>query len=100
MKDIDKRLVEVDAILNKLDDRYKRKIPKQFWKFIKNNKNNEYIYYFQGKARKDIHIDTICILTYVNIRYLMNNQEKQKMIEILKIDKKANLMKDLNNNKI
>ena len=30
----------------------------------------------------------------------MNNQEKQKMIEILKIDKKANLMKDLNNNKI
>ena len=100
MKDIDKRLVEAAAILNKLDDRYKRKIPDQFWEFIKNNKNNRYIYYFDEKESINIHIDTICILMYVNIRYLMNQQERQKMKEILKIDKKANFMQDLNDNKI
>ena len=91
MRNLDKRLVEVEAILNKLSDKNKNKIPKQLWDFIKDNKDNNYIY--RLNKREDIHIDTICILTYVNMEYLMNNAEQKKMKEILEIDQKYKFYK-------
>ena len=35
MIDVNKRLVEVETILEKLDTTYKNKIPKELWDFIK-----------------------------------------------------------------
>lgn len=87
MKELGKRLVEVELILNKLDDKYKKMIPNKFWDFIKTNKDNYYSCHIDFEISK-IHIDTISILTYINKEYLMKYDEKVKMNEILRIDNK------------
>ena len=35
-----------------------------------------------------LNLDTICILTYINMQYIMNYKQKKVMIDILKLDKK------------
>ena len=45
MIDLNKRLVEVETILGTLDNTYKNKIPKEIWKYIKQHKDNDYIFY-------------------------------------------------------
>ena len=46
MIDVNKRLVEVETILEKLDTTYKNKIPKELWDFIKQNKDTDYSFYY------------------------------------------------------
>lgn len=79
MVEMNKRLCETEYILNKLEKPYKNKIPKEVWDFINDNKDKNYIYnYDDDKALIDnnIHIDTIAILTYINIKYLLNDEQK------------------------
>ena len=40
MKDLNKRLVEVEYILKKMDNEYIRKIPQKIWDYIEENKDN------------------------------------------------------------
>lgn len=89
MESENKRLVEVECILKKLESKYINKIPKEIWNFIEQNKDKEYIYkYDESKALEDqdLNIDTIAILTYINMEYLLNEKEKSEIQEILKID--------------
>lgn len=89
MEDISKRLVEVEYILKKLDDEYISKIPKEIWDYIEENKDKRYIYnYDENKTlvEQKLSIDTISILTYINMEYLLDEQEKKEMEELLKKD--------------
>ena len=89
MEDIKKRLVEVEYILKKLDDEYVRKIPKEIWDYIEENKDKNYIYnYDESKtlAQQKLSIDTISILTYINMEYLLDEKDKKEMEELLRKD--------------
>ena len=89
MEDISKRLVEVEYILKKLDDEYIRKIPKEIWNYFEENKDKSYIYnYDESKTldQQNLSIDTISILTYINMEYLLDEKDKKEMQELLRKD--------------
>ena len=70
MIDLNKRLVEVETILGTLDNTYKNKIPKEIWKYIKQHKDNDYIFYYDKEKllmNQTLNIDTVAILTYINM---------------------------------
>ena len=80
MKEMNKRLCEVEYILSKLEKSYQEKIPKEIWQFINENKDKTYIYNCDDNKKlidNNIHIDTIAILTYINIQYLLNEEQKK-----------------------
>ena len=82
MKDLNKRLVEVEYILKKMDNEYIRKIPQKIWDYIEENKDNNYVFsYDENKSlvEQKLNGDTISILTYINTEYLLD--EKQKKVE-------------------
>ena len=86
MVDINKRLVEVEAILEKLDITYKNKIPKELWDFLKKNKDNDYSFYYDdgnSLINQSLNTDTVAILTYINMEYLLNENQKQDIKQIL-----------------
>ena len=79
MKEMNKRLCEVEYILSKLEKYYQEKIPKEIWQFINENKDKTYVYNYDDNKKlidNNIHIDTIAILTYINIQYLLNEEQK------------------------
>lgn len=87
MKDINKRITEVEYILNKLETKYKDKIPNEIWKYLEENKDKDYIYNYDDKKElkeNNLHVDTIAILTYLNMEYLLDENEKiyiKKMLD-------------------
>lgn len=90
MVEENKRLVEVEYILKKLDDEYIKKIPQEIWDYIDENKDRSYIFNYDGNKTLDeqnLSIDTISILTYINIKYLLNEQQKKEMLKFLREDK-------------
>lgn len=89
MEDLNKRLVEVEYILKKLDDEYIKKIPQEIWDYIEENKDKNYIFnYDENKTlvEQNLSIDTISILTYINMEYLLGKEQKKEMIEFLRKD--------------
>lgn len=83
--DYRKRLVEVDEILSYLDEEEYEKIPKEVIQAIKDNKDNEYTWkYDETKELKDQDVskDTIAILSYLNMEYLLNEKQKKVMEQI------------------
>lgn len=89
MENLDKRLTEVEYILKKLDKEHINKIPKEIWDYIKENKDESYIFNYDSSknlVEQNLSINTISILTYINIKYLLNEDQKKEMIELLRID--------------
>ena len=89
MENLNKRLVEVEYILKKLDDEYIKKIPQEIWDYIEQNKDKDYIFnYDENKSlvEQNLSIDTISILTYINTEYLLDEEQKKEMIEFLRKD--------------
>ena len=85
MVDYNKRLVEVDEILNYLSEEDYEKIPKDIIEVIKENKDTEYTWkYDTSKSLKeqDVSRDTIAFLAYLNMEYLLNEQQKNLMQKI------------------
>lgn len=114
MEDLNKRLAEVEYILKKLDDKYLNKIPQEMWDYIEENKDKNYIFnYDESKTlvEQDLNIDTISILTYINMEYLLDEEQKKEMIDFLRKDEaiaeqekskrynSEDLFKNRNNNK-
>ena len=82
MEELSERLIEVD-------EKYKKKIPQEFFEFM--NKNKDINYKFQYDDSKSIiennlHIDTISLLTYININFLLDAESKKEMISLLNED--------------
>ena len=89
MKDLNKRLVEVEYILKKMDNEYIRKIPQKIWDYIEENKDNNYVFsYDENKSlvEQKLNGDTISILTYINTEYLLDEKQKKEMINYLRKD--------------
>lgn len=89
MIDLNKRLVEVNEILNYLPEDDLMKIPENIRNTIKENMDKNYTWiYDYSKHLKDQNLnrDTIIILSYLNTEYLLNNEQKQLMKEIHKLN--------------
>lgn len=89
MEDLDKRLVEVEYILKKLDDEYINKIPQEVWDYITENKDENYIFKYDDDktlAEQNLSIDTISILTYINMEYLLEEEAKRELLALLNND--------------
>ncbi len=89
MEDLNKRLVEVEYILKKLDNEYIKKIPQEIWDYIEENKDKNYVFNYDDNrtlVEQKLNIDTISILTYINMEYLLGEEQKRGMIEFLRKD--------------
>ena len=89
MEEINKRLVEVDYILKKLDNKYINKIPQEVWDYITENKDKNYVFKYDDDktlAEQNLSIDTISILTYINMEYLLEEESKRELLTLLKND--------------
>ncbi len=87
MIDFSKRFVEVDEILNYLSEDNYKKIPNNIINYIKINKDNTYTWkYDTTKKLKDQKVsdDTIAILSYLNMEYLLNNEQRELMKKLHK----------------
>ena len=85
MVDYNKRLVEVDEILNYLAEEDLLKIPEEVRNTIKENKDKEYFWkYDETKPLKeqDVSRDTIAFLSYLNMEYLLNEKQKEYMQQL------------------
>lgn len=89
MEEINKRLVEVECILRMLDNKYITKVPQEVWNYIDENKDKNYIFKYDNNKslnEQNLNIDTISILTYINIEYLLEDDEKRELLTLLKND--------------
>ena len=91
MIDYNKRLVEVDEILRYLSEEDLLKIPENVRQTIKDNKSKEYIWkYDETKPLKEQNVsrDTIAILSYLNMEYLLNDEQRRLMQQIHELNEK------------
>ena len=91
MVDYNKRLVEVDEILNYLSEEDLLKIPEEVRNTIKENKDKEYFWkYDETKTLKeqDVSRDTIAFLSYLNMEYLLNEKQKEYMKQLHELNEK------------
>ena len=79
MMEYEKCLVEVDEILKHFKDKDLIKIPYEVRKAIKDNKDKQYNWnYDESKklSEQNINRRTIAILSYLNMEYLLNKEQK------------------------
>lgn len=91
MVDYNKRLVEVDEILNYLSEEDFFKIPEDIRQMIKDNKDKEYVWEYDiSKELKDQNLnrDTVIILSYLNMEYLLNEEQKKLMQQMHEFNEK------------
>ena len=89
MIEYEKRLVEVDEILNYLSKEDYNKIPKDYIEAIKQNKDNNYIWKYDKKKKlkdQDVSDDTIAILSYLNTKFLLNNEQKNYIYKLHEVN--------------
>ena len=85
MVDYAKRLVEVDEVLSYLSEENLNKIPEDVRNLIKENKDKDYTWKFDETKElkdQDLSRDTIIILSYLNMEYLLNEEQKKLMEKI------------------
>lgn len=93
MIDYNKRLVEVDVILKHLSKSDYDKIPEEIKNVIMENKDKEYEWkYDETKKLKEQNVsdDTIAILSYINMEYLLNKEQKAFVEKLHEINDKNN----------
>lgn len=94
MIDYEKRLVEVDEVLNYLSEENLNKIPEDIRNLIKENKDKNYTWKFDEKKElkeQDLSKDTIIILSYLNMEYLLNEEQKKLMEKIYELNEKKQI---------
>ena len=85
MIDYAKRFVEVNEVLKHLSKEDFEKIPKDIIQLIEDNMDKQYVWNFdENKKLKDQNLnrDTIAFLSYINMEYLLNDEQKAFMQEI------------------
>lgn len=91
MIDYKKRLVELEEVLKHLSKEDYEKIPDWLIKGIKDNKDESYMWnYDENKTLKEQNIahDTIVMLSFINIKYLLTEEQKKLMKEFYKLNSK------------
>ena len=85
----DKCLVELDEILNYLADEDLRKIPFEIRKAITEKKSKHYSWHYDESKElreQNINRQTIVMLSYLNMEYLLNKEQKLRMEEFHKLN--------------
>lgn len=80
MLEINKRLVEVYEVINNMDRASYEKIPINIINLIKNNKDINYQWKYDNTKdliSQNLPHDTIVILSYLNLKYLLNEKQIQ-----------------------
>ena len=82
-------LVELDEVLSYLSKENLQKIPEEIRNVIKSKKNKEYTWkYDESKPLNEQKLSrkTIAMLSYLNMEYLLNEEQKKVMEEIHKLN--------------
>ena len=88
----EKCLVQLDEVLNHLSNKDLKKIPYEILKGIKEQKDKEYMWkYNENKQLKEQELDrkTIALLSYLNTEYLLNDEQKELMRKIHKLNEQT-----------
>ena len=91
--DYRKCLVELDEILKYLNDDEKKNIPYEIRKAIHDEKDKNYNWsYDESKTLNEQNINrkTIAMLSYLNMEYLLNEEQKKLMEELHEFNEKKN----------
>ncbi len=86
-----KCLVELDEILEHLSEEYLRKIPNEIRQAIKYEKDKNYIWeYDETKDLTSQNLDrkTVAMLSYLNMEYLLNEEQKVYMEHLHNLNEK------------
>ena len=89
MEELSQRLVEVECVLNKMNEQKIKKIPQEVWEFLNKNKDINYNFKYDDSksiTENNLHIDTISLLTYINMNFLLDAEAKKEMISLLNED--------------
>lgn len=81
----EKCLVQVYEILNHLDEEEIKKIPERVIKNIEDKMDKNYIWTYdetQDLTEQELARKTIAILSYINLEYLLNEEEKEILINM------------------
>lgn len=85
MVNVAKRLVEVDEVLKYLNADELKKIPEEIRQLIKANKDKNYVWKYdetQKLKNQNLSRDTFAFLSYLNMEYLLNEEQKKLMNQI------------------
>lgn len=95
MIEYNKRLVEVDEILKHLSKSDYDKIPEEIKEVIEKNKDREYKWKYDNTKKlkeQDVPDDTIAILSYINMEYLLNEEQKKFVESLHELNEKNNII--------
>ena len=84
-------LVQLDEVLNHLNEKELEKIPYEIRESIKQNKDTEYAWnYDSSKSLNEQELDrkVIAMLSYLNMEYLLNEEQKKLMEDMHKFNEK------------
>ena len=84
-----KCLVQLDEVLNYLSTENLEKIPDEIRNGIKEQKDKEYIWkYDESKSLKEQELArrTVAMLSYLNMEYLLNNEQREYLNKIHRIN--------------
>lgn len=85
MIDENKRLVEVNEVLLQLSKKDFDKIPKEVISNIRNKMDKDYVWNYNPNkelSEQGLLEDTIAILSYINLEYLLNEEQKDFMNKV------------------
>ena len=88
---INENLVELEEVLLNLNDVEKNKIPNEVFEYIKENKDNDYKFKYDCSKNLDeqnLERTTIIMLSYLNMKYLLNDEQRKLMEEIHELNQK------------
>lgn len=100
MKD-KKYLVEVDGVLNQLSKEELIKIPEEIRNVIKDKKDKNYLWHYDDTkelSEQNLSRDAIAMLSYLNMEYLLNEEQKLLMTELHKVNEKKKKTNKFNKN--
>lgn len=87
----EKCLVEVEEVLKFLEVSELEKIPKDIMEGISKNKDKNYIWHYDDAKpllEQELDRGTIAILSYLNMEYLLSNEQKALMEELHRFNEK------------
>lgn len=86
-----KALVEVDEVLKYLVDYERKKIPNEVFEFITKNKDKNYKWKLDKSKKlneQNLMEETLGILAYINMKYLLTNEQSRLMEKFYKMNDK------------
>ena len=95
MIEYNKRLVEVDEILKHLSKSDYNKIPEEIKEAIDKNKDKTYKWKYDNTKKlkeQDVPDDTIAILSYINMEYLINEEQKKFVESLHELNENNNII--------